>query len=104
MARLLSLLALLVLLTAGTPAHAQTPPVPEVPTIHHGDIVDFAMDYTWMAMLGTVVGGLLGHELLGGASLTLAGALAGTLTASWLFITFEAQNYVIQRAAPGRLR
>jgi hypothetical protein len=97
MARMARVLALTVLL-ATLPALAGAGPPSPAPG--QEEMVDFATEYTKTVMVGIVAGGLLANLVVGGGAATLAGAVAGSTLASWLFISREAQNYVIQRARP----
>ena len=84
----------LILAMASLPAQAQTdgvlPPAQD-------DLVHFASEYTKMVTFGIVSGGVLMNLLVGGGGATLAGALAGSSLASWLFVSLQARHYIIQR-------
>ncbi len=98
------LILVLILLFAATPltVQAQTPATPPLPD--QNGIIHFATEYTQTVMLGVIGGGILMNVLVGGGGATLAGALAGSSLASWLFVSLHARNYVIQRTAPHQTR
>ena len=103
MPRRFPILALALLLAlAPLTAQAQTGAAPPPPG--QSDIVHFATEYTQTVMLGVIGGGVLMNVLIGGSGATLAGALAGSSVASWLFVSLHARHYVIQRAAPHQSR
>lgn len=94
MPRVVVMLVLALLLAgAPRPAPAQTEAVPA-----QVDIVGFATEYTATVMIGVAIGGLVLHEVIGGPTATLAGALIGSMAASWLFIDQQARHYIIRRA------
>ena len=64
------------------------------------DMARFTSEYTETMLLGVIGGGVLMNSLIGGGGPTLAGALAGSTLASWLFVALQARHYVVQRAAP----
>lgn len=101
-APLLLALVLTVLLLAAPARPASAQPAPLQPD--HGEMAAFVAEYTGAVMLGVAAGGLLLQNLVGGGPAVIAGALAGSGLASWLFIDHLARSYVIRRAAspPGR--
>ncbi|MEI7609767.1 MAG: hypothetical protein WCJ64_20490 [Rhodospirillaceae bacterium] len=102
MAKRFLILMLALGLSAAAPAvRAQTPAAAPA---ERNDIDRFAAEYTRTVILGVVAGGVLMNTLIGGGRATLAGALAGSSLASWLFVSLQARHYVIQRAAPHQSR
>ena len=97
------LLAVLFLAFAPLASLAQTPPI-QAPLTGPGgmknEIIHFASDYTKVVVAGVTIGGLLMNLAVGGSGATLAGAIAGSSLAGMLFLEYQAQIYIVQRAAP----
>ena len=114
--RLLSLLALVVLLAlpAGTqaqaPAQNQTMADAGQPSgqsrylaeedraiDQQSAFLHFATQYTEAIVVGLLSGGLAMNQLVGGLPATLAGTVAGALLSSWLFLDQASNTYVVRQ-------
>lgn len=98
--RPVTLAVLMTLAVLAMPGRLQAQTANESTLSDRNDIAAFATEYTRTVMLGVVGGGVLMNVLVGGGGATLAGALAGSSLASWLFVSLQARHYVIQRTAP----